>query len=71
MSTYVLSLIHICREVTFEMADLVEKTAMTAFSLVKNYKSEKAAKITENEKETVTFFLMRLSVASVVFVSGA
>lgn len=25
---------------------------MTAFSLVKNYKSEKAAKITENEKET-------------------
>lgn len=40
------------REVTFEMADLVEKTAMTAFSLVKNYKSEKAAKITENEKET-------------------
>ena len=40
------------REVTVKMADLVEKTAMTAFSLIKNYKSEKADKIIENEKET-------------------
>lgn len=40
------------REVTVRMADLVEKTAMTAFSLIKNYKSEKADKIIENEKET-------------------
>src|SRR5699024_8641715 len=29
-----------------------EKTAMTAFSLLKNYKSEKASKISENEKKT-------------------
>lgn len=40
------------REVTVQMADLVEKTAMTAFSLLKNYKSEKASKISENEKKT-------------------
>lgn len=40
------------REVTVQMADLVEKTAMTAFSLLKNYKSEKASKISENEKQT-------------------
>ena len=40
------------REVTIQMADLVEKTAMTAFSLLKNYKSEKASKISENEKKT-------------------
>ena len=40
------------REVTVQMADLVEKTAMTAFSLLKNYKSEKANKISENEKKT-------------------
>lgn len=40
------------REVTVQMADLVEKTAMTAFSLLKNYNSEKASKISENEKKT-------------------
>ena len=40
------------REVTVQMVDLVEKTAMTAFSLLKNYKSEKASKISENEKKT-------------------
>lgn len=40
------------REVTVQMADLVEKTAMTAFSLLKNYKIEKASKISENEKQT-------------------
>ena len=40
------------REVTVQMADLIEKTAMTAFSLLKNYKSEKASKISENEKKT-------------------
>lgn len=40
------------RELTVQMADLVEKTAMTAFSLLKNYKSEKASKISENEKKT-------------------
>lgn len=40
------------REVTVQMADLVEKTAMTAFSLLKNYKNEKASKISENEKKT-------------------
>lgn len=40
------------REVTVKMADLVEKTAMMAFSLLKNYKGEKANKISENEKET-------------------
>lgn len=40
------------REVTVQMANLVEKTAITAFSLIKNYNNDKAAKISENEKET-------------------
>ena len=40
------------REVTVQMANLVEKTAITAFSLIKNYNNDKASKISENEKET-------------------
>ena len=40
------------REATVQMAQLVEKTAMTAFSLFKNYKPEKAHKIYDNEKKT-------------------
>ncbi len=40
------------REATVQMAQLVEKTAMTAFSLFKNYKPEKAQKIYDNEKKT-------------------
>lgn len=40
------------REATEKMADLVEKTAMTALSALKNYTQEKANLISENEKET-------------------
>lgn len=40
------------REATEKMADLVEKTAMTALSALKNYTSEKAQIISLNEKET-------------------
>lgn len=40
------------REATEKMADLVEKTAMTALSALKNYTQEKAKLISENEKET-------------------
>lgn len=40
------------REATEKMADLVEKTAMTALSALKNYTSEKAQIISSNEKET-------------------
>lgn len=41
-----------CREVTVKMADLVEKTAICAFSVIKNYTDEKAELITKNEKKT-------------------
>ena len=40
------------RELTEKMADLVEKTAMTALSALKNYTQEKAQIISDNEKET-------------------
>lgn len=40
------------REATEKMADLVEKTAMTALSALKNYTQEKAKLISENEKDT-------------------
>lgn len=40
------------REATVYMARIVEKTALTAISLFKNYTPEKAQKITENEKQT-------------------
>lgn len=40
------------RELTIEMAEVVEKTAITAMSAVKNYTEEKAQLIKENEKKT-------------------
>lgn len=40
------------RELTEKMADLVEKTVMTALSALKNYTQEKAQIISDNEKET-------------------
>lgn len=40
------------REATVYMARIVEKTALTAISLFKNYTPEKAQEITENEKQT-------------------
>ncbi|MFR6065941.1 MAG: Na/Pi cotransporter family protein [Eubacterium sp.] len=40
------------REITCKMADMVEKTAITSFSILKNFSDEKAQLILENEKET-------------------
>ena len=40
------------REATVYMARIVEKTALTAISLFKNYTPEKAQEITENKKQT-------------------
>ena len=44
-----------CREVTIQMAELVEETALCAFSVIKNYTDEKAETITKNEKKTDKF----------------
>lgn len=41
-----------CREVTIQMADMVEETALCALSVVKNYTDEKAELITKNEKKS-------------------
>ncbi|MDE5995783.1 MAG: Na/Pi cotransporter family protein [Eubacterium sp.] len=41
-----------CREVTIQMADMVEETALCALSVVKNYTDEKAEMITKNEKKS-------------------
>lgn len=41
-----------CREVTVEMAALVEKTALCALSVIKNYTDEKAELIRNNEEAT-------------------
>lgn len=40
------------REITCKMADMVEKTAITSLSILKNFSDEKAQLILENEKET-------------------
>lgn len=40
------------REITCKMADMVEKTAITSLSILKNFSEEKAQLILENEKET-------------------
>lgn len=44
-----------CREVTVQMAELVEETALCALSVIKNYTDEKAETITKNEKKTDKF----------------
>ena len=55
-----------CREVTVEMADLVEKSAVSALSVIKNYTDEKAEFITKSEKkadkyeELLETYLVRL-----------
>ena len=55
-----------CREVTVEMADLVEKSAVCALSVIKNYTDEKAEFITKSEKkadkyeELLETYLVRL-----------
>ncbi|MDE7123897.1 MAG: Na/Pi cotransporter family protein, partial [Eubacterium sp.] len=41
-----------CREVTINMADLVEDTVLCALSIIKNYTDDKAELITQNEKKT-------------------
>lgn len=41
-----------CREVTIQMADMVEKTALCALSVIKNYTDEKAELIAKNEKKS-------------------
>ena len=41
-----------CREVTKNMADLVEDTVLCALSIIKNYTDEKAELIMNNEKKT-------------------
>lgn len=43
------------REITCKMADVVEKTAITSLSILKNFSDEKAQLILENEKETDKF----------------
>lgn len=40
------------REITCKMADMVEKTAITSLSILKNFSEEKAQLILQNEKET-------------------
>ena len=56
-----------CREVTIQMADLVEETAVCALSVIKNYTDEKAELITKNERkadkyeELLETYLVRLS----------
>lgn len=55
------------RELTIEMADLVEETALTVLSLMKNYSHEKAELIKANEKktdkyeETLETYLVKIS----------
>lgn len=44
-----------CREITIEMSALVEKTVLSALSLIKNYTEEKAELIKQNEKETDSY----------------
>lgn len=41
-----------CKEVTVEMANIVEKMSLSALSIIKNYSEEKANTILENEKTT-------------------
>ena len=41
-----------CREVTVQMADMVEQTALCALSIVKNYTDEKAKLIRDNEEKS-------------------
>ena len=41
-----------CREVTVEMSQMVEKTAICALSIIKNYTDEKAEMIKTNERAT-------------------
>lgn len=41
-----------CREVTVQMADMVEQTALCALSIVKNYTDEKAKLIKDNEEKS-------------------
>ncbi len=56
-----------CREVTVEMAQLVEETAMCALSSIKNYSEEKSRLVAENEKktdkyeETLETYLIKIS----------
>lgn len=58
------------RELTIEMADLVEETALTVLSLMKNYSHEKAELIKANEKktdkyeETLETYLVKISALS-------
>ncbi len=41
-----------CKDVTIEMANIVEKMSLSALSIIKNYSEEKANTILENEKTT-------------------
>ncbi len=41
-----------CKDVTIEMANLVEKMSLCALSIIKNYSNEKAETIKESEKAT-------------------